>query len=1114
MGIEPPELTPRSVVRGVGGDPPGSMASSRRQQKQYSMSYHDAKQQQLQHGLPTRTDRAGLGIGIIPMASRDDDDTTTAHHATHYSRLGSSDINSKLEALTAKSLALRAMSPPSQRSVPTSYPTTITPSTVTTSPLSTHNKIISSSSNSAYRSSSSNGNVDSRLEYLTGMSRAMRESSSVVVKGNSSSTTASGIKAITSLLSSPTSVAYRFPQTPTPVNLRDKKVVSSLYNSSSPRQHVVNGEMPSWGSEDRTVVGNGINNKNYTGNNYVFYEAPPPPPLPNAGDADTSTVIITSTSKAGKMNPPSSNRSLAMKVLCSKIMTGYTMSRNHCPDCTMALMYDMKTTGHEHDPTNSSITKELFCAYCPFEKLRIFIHDAVAKLVAASLVGGGGVKDANYDMTVCTISDEACIEIAREQGRGATINDHRRCVECRVPKIFREDGSSRCVVCDVLREKLTVMIPPPTTTLPSTARERNDATLVPYKPHLLVDGSVPPSITQSPSIKSSGQSECPSSDHPKTDFVSLQGQMKEDFSSLQDRIQVERDKVSALQESIMTATQGLYSQAQEYHNLPTSITDQKLEEKSAKAEDVIDTQQENSPDSALMDSAGLPINLAKLQVKLNKVITRLDKCDAFPDMTDNLPPNDLAKLQSQLKAELAKAKESQAALELTLKSSQVTSSDNLIDELITELDKVKQDQITLNSIIQGTNLIEKATSDDPGLATSVTDELLAASRNNHSYSISQQEVDATGNIKEYIPPPTYFFQANIPSEITVYHIPEITDPSVAPSVVAQSHHTENLKRSERNPTSTTNHCCFFGKHNAPKAQPAQVNDNYDCETIETDGDYTTEYTLNTMEDSRLIRCQGVPLDEEEIGGEKKVSKPKAWKGRFFFSCFDCGAEDDAYSMVERSERGIKMNEQNPPSHHQQYMVASPDEQEWVGGASSSADPNNNHYDPPGYTDAPDTPVESVGSMNRLAREVITKRNAFVASSGREVIPKQTNFKPLINNIGNNDWPPAVLRVGGVRSPSPLSDWDNVSDFGSINRVHASPNKTPQPKSILRLSTLRTSDHYSVQSDLTDFSSFNRKVKFGSSLHIDGRVEAFGTSRRGIRVDQQQHLCALTEESGF
>jgi len=138
----------------------------------------------------------------------------------------------------------------------------------------------------------------------------------------------------------------------------------------------------------------------------------------------------------------------------------------------------------------------------------------------------------------------------------------------------------------------------------------------------------------------------------------------------------------------------------------------------------------------------------------------------------------------------------------------------------------------------------------------------------------------------------------------------------------------------------------------------------------------------------------------------------------------------------------------------------------------------------------------------------------VASTGREVIPKQTNFKPLINNIGNNDGPPAVLRVGGVRSPSPLSDWDNVSDFGSINRVHASPNKTPQPKSILRLSsTPRTSDHYSVQSDLTDFSSFNRKVKFGSSLHIDGRVEAFGTSRRDTG-GSEQHLCALTEESGF
>jgi hypothetical protein len=326
---------------------------------------------------------------------------------------------------------------------------------------------------------------------------------------------------------------------------------------------------------------------------------------------------------------------------------------------------------------------------------------------------------------------------------------------------------------------------------------------------------------------------------------------------------------------------------------------------------------------------------------------------------------------------------------------------------------------------------------------------------------------------------------------------------VAPSVAAQSHHTQNLKRSERNPTLTYIHCCFFGKPITPKAQPAHVDDdNYDCETIETDGDYTTEYTLNTMDDSRLIQCQGVPLDEEERGGEKKDnqsgSKPKTSKGRFFFSCFDFGAEEDGYSMVERSERGIRINEQTLPSHHQQ--VASVDEQQWVsGGVSSLADPNN-HDDPPGYTDTPNTPVESVGSMNRLAREVITKRNAFVASTGREVIPKQTNFKPLMSDYGSsNIGPPAVLRVRGMRSPSPLSDWDNVSDFGSINRVHASPNKTPQPKSILRLSTPRTSDHYSVQSDLTDFSSINRKVKFGSSLHIDGRM--------------QQHLRALTEESG-
>lgn len=1220
--MEPPEFDTYPDRQGS-KDPPGdemtNKANSNKKKTLTKLSssrqkYPPSKTQtqSFLHGQPTPITKTktnyrddyhykgvGVGVGGRPT-SRDDD---SAVHATQYcaSRLGSSDINSKLEALTAKSHALRAMSPPTQKLLsysstttcpslpppppPQRYPSSTysthppvvpltTSSEVGIVPSGSHARLLSRSTVPSVSSCrlSSTESVDSRLEYLTGMSRTIREGSTVAP----------------SSLSSPTSVANPF-QTPTDKTYaqeQNRKVTwfhGLAQQHYQPHQFVDNDErtvaapvggceLRSWGSDDLTVVGNNSspsarNSSKSFVNRWNPNDTPPPASYAVTGsvayesslsagdiaDRDTSTATTTMNGKGN----PLFNRSLAMKVLCAKILTGYTMSRNHCPDCTMAYLCK-KPTDIGLDPGREE------CAYCPFDKLRKTIIEAVAKQIAASSRSSPG-----YDDLVCSISDEVCIEIAREQGRGGTMNEHRRCVDCRIPKLFYEDGSTWCVLCDVVKEKLGVNHPtsiaeanntfgPHTSKLlensPVTSQSNMSISKVPSFTSSTYD------LTKSTSIKPSGQCVCPT-DHPESDTVNLQDQIKENFANLQDMIQEERDKVSALQESIMNATKvqstneaALSALDQEPVNqdLQTPNTEHIMDAITAQTEQVFDTSQGQStamPSAAEQDPAevqivtddeGLPINLEKLQQKLSKVIKRLGKCDVLPDMS---PVNDLAKLQSQLKSELAKAKESQAALELTLQTSQVASSSvSSIDELITELDKVKQDQITLERIIEGTNFIEKATSDDPGLASSVTDELVAALRN-HSYSISQQEVDATGNVKEYIPPPSYF-QANIPSEITVYHIPEVTDPSVAPSVAAQSHHTQNLKRSERIPPPTTIHCCFLGKKMITKTQQPKDDDNYDCDTIETD-DYTAEYTLNTMDDSRLIKCQGAPIDKQS--GEKKEnrSKPKSSKNTCFFSFFDCGGDEDGYSMVERSERGIRINEPKLPAHphHLNSNVAFQEEQPW---GSSSGDPNSGHYDPPGYTDryTPRTPrsVESdytsspytpspytpspesvddsdFGSMNRAAREVITKRTAFVNSAGSEVMAEQTKSKQLNDNTVNGRGPHAVLRVGGrqkeqcMRSPSPLSDWDSVnngSDMGSINRVYASPNKT-QPKSILRLPLPRFSDHHSVQSDLTDFSSVNRKVKFGP-LYIDGRVEAFGSSRRGDRVEQQ-HLRVLTEESG-
>jgi len=627
-------------------------------------------------------------------------------------------------------------------------------------------------------------------------------------------------------------------------------------------------------------------------------------------------------------------------------------------------------------------------------------------------------------------------------------------------------------------------------------------------------------LTQSPSIKSNVYA----SDYPEVDFAQLQSQIEEQRAEVLEMQTSRMNPVAENQAIDRTAPTGAGQEPSKQDIVTSQLVKSTPAMESQQAYQTATSASDQDPakeEIAKSGGNGLPINLAKLQEKLNKVVKRLGKFASTPDIS----PASLSKLQSQLKEELAKAQASQAALELTLQSSHVAATDDkAVENILAELDKAKQDQITLENIIEGTNFIEEATSDDPGLATSVTEELLAASRN-HSYSISQQEVDRTGNVKEYIPLPSYF-QATIPSEIVVYHMPEV--PGCDQSVAAQSHHTLNLKRSERNPTASRNSfdCCggsagLFGQNSPAQTPQQQDDDYYDCETIETD-DCSAEYTLNTMDDSRLMRYH-VDIDD---GFDKKIeanvnhSSTKAKKSKLFFFCFDCGADDDAYSMVESSKRGITIMDQEDL---QQPLMSNVNEQYLQGGRQRGASPvvyDSQHHDghgntgrhtPPGSVDDSD-----IGSMHRVGRDVIAKRTCFVNSAGREVIAKQAHFRPV--DTGNTR-PPSVLHVGGqgmeerMRSPSPLSDWDSVnngSDFGSTNRRYASPNK-PQPKSILRLPPPRYSDHYSVQSDLTDLSSINRKVTFGS-IHIDGKTAHFGSSRRG-RWSGQQSLRALTEESG-
>ena len=1151
--------------------------------------------------IPGRAGRAAGG----GASSRDDD--STGRHSAQFSacnngndrggiigagmmsttmaigRLGSSDIDSKLEALNAKSRALRSIT---HRPTPSSSSSSINAPTHPPPQRSSHAYSSRTKSNEggvhshprptlrertqpvdtpAISHGMSNESVDSRLKFLTLQSQELRKNSqgaSSSASGGGGTSWPSSPKSVASPFRAPAPVGTSFPASNKKFNFEADCADESRLSAHDDR---------SFGAAniftDNSRVGNRrsfVDQLNGIPPSSAFSTAssvvaPPPgsvsatsassatesPPQP-AGVASGTTVAHAARwdASAGgkttdiKKDPPYS-RTLAMNILCAKILGGYTMTRNHCPECTMSLLKEPGLTAPDRDGSivaasvkSANLSPREECAYCPIEKLRTTITEAVSKRIAATGLPPGAAGVGDLGGGIGALSDAVCVEIAREEGRGGTLADNRWCAECGGPELFHGDGSTKCTVCDVIKMKLgdgyrrstadenydrgTSPVP----SIHGMNRLSHTSTASAPIPKVPSFTSSTYDLTQSPSIKSNVYA----SDHPEVDFAQLQSQIEEQRAKVME-MQISCMNPAAENQAIcQTAPTGAGQEPSEQDIVTSQFIKSTPAMESKKAYQTAPSAPDQGPaeeEIAKSGGDGLPINLAKLQDKLNKVVKRLGKFASAPDIS----PASLSKLQSQLKQELAKAKESQAALELTLQSSHIAATDDKAKEdIFAELEKAKKDQIALEKIIEGTNFIEKATSDDPGLATSVTEELLAASRN-HSYSISQHEVDRTGNAKEYIPPPSYF-QANIPSEIVVYHMPEVL--GCDQSVAAQSHHTQNLKRSERNPSASRNSvdCCggsagLFGKK-LPDQTPQQQDDGYyDCETIETD-DYSAEYTLNTMDDSRLMRHH-VDIDDcfdKKTEANVKHSSTKAKKSKLFFFCFDCGADDDVYSMVESSKRGITIMDQENP---QQPLMSDVNEHYLQGDRQRSSSPvvhdsqyhdghgKTGHHTPPGSVDDSD-----IGSMNRIGREVITKRTCFVNSTGREVIAKQTHLRPV--DTGNTR-PPSVLHVGGqgmegrMRSPSPLSDWDSVnngSDFGSINLRYASPNK-PQPKSILRMPPPRYSDHYSVQSDLTDLSSINRKVTFGS-IHIDGRTAHVGSSRRD-RWSGQQPLRALTEESG-
>jgi hypothetical protein len=314
-----------------------------------------------------------------------------------------------------------------------------------------------------------------------------------------------------------------------------------------------------------------------------------------------------------------------------------------------------------------------------------------------------------------------------------------------------------------------------------------------------------------------------------------------------------------------------------------------------------------------------PINLAKLQDQVNKVVERLSANESSPKIS----LASLAKLQCQIEAELARAKESQAALRFVTQSNQFAATGNFSrDELMAEPSRAEKDRISLDDIVERTNFTENASLDDCALGTCISDEFLVASLS-HAYSISQQEVDGTCRS----------FLANMPFDVDVFHISKV--PKFDPSKVALSQNSQNLKGSgpspppfcgrnlsECNPAPSWNsiYCCgglaaILGLNLATQTQtqqPKDDEDNDDGETIAT-GEWTA-YTFHTMDDSMSMwhhmRSMWCHINIDEMISTSLIEK-------FFSFCFDFGAEDDVNSIVETSIQGrIRTKEQACPQQPQ------------------------------------------------------------------------------------------------------------------------------------------------------------------------------------------------------
>ena len=412
----------------------------------------------------------------------------------------------------------------------------------------------------------------------------------------------------------------------------------------------------------------------------------------------------------------------------------------------------------------------------------------------------------------------------------------------------------------------------------------------------------------------------------------------------------------------------------------------------------------------------------------------MGQCGALSDNSlDKDVPLNISNLQSQLLQELAKAKQCQIVLENSLEDPKLKDAGSQAPspkELEKELAKAKRCQYALQRIIETTSNMDQFPSieDTPP----EIEDMMSAPDLKGSFSISQQEVEA-GQPKEYIPPPS-FFRSGIPSMVEVTLITPAPDSNLAQAYETNLKNTDNDKKLVSKSRVGIDFWPFTKAANENERRQEEEQGGFDYDTIQTD-DFTVDYTLNTMDDSRLeylhikstkkvnrVRFQ----DEEEM-----IEREAQERGCSFINCFGCGGndenegrQDEVYSRQEREtvqrENPTKaIDKYEPPSRsnsNECSATSTPSNSmsqntgpAWIGGANNNA-----------ATQAPPAANNDYSEISDVSEHVLRSRPTRNASDRYEVKDSSKILSASPNSTSKRNG---------------ASDYSAVSDIsGSVNRI--------------------------------------------------------------------------------